>query len=397
MAQIYPSLENIKRLKVQPTEGEEFLIKYLIKNLSDNVEIYFKPFINGDIPNFILIEKNIGVTIIEVKEWDLKEHSIEDDGTWNKKNSFKNIKSPFEQVKEYKDNLFDLHIKGLLELKLLHDDRNKSIYGKIKTIVYFHKVLENELNEFISNQNISVNIENEFKFCAVTYDKLRKITLPKYDDKNILNDAIYKEFLRYLQPPIHTLEMGKNIEYTDEQKKLIKSTPGFQKIKGVAGSGKTSILAKRAVNAHMRHKGRILILTYNITLVNYIQNKINDVKEMFSWDNFYIINYHEFFKQNLNFLGIEVKIPKEILADKTRNLFDQEKDEIVSEYLNNQYYSNRRIFEEYSYGLNKYKSIFIDELQDYSPDWIDIIKNFMLEENGEMVLFGDEKQDIYGK
>ena len=40
MAIIFPTLENIKRLKVKPTEGEWFLINYLIDNLPDEVEIY---------------------------------------------------------------------------------------------------------------------------------------------------------------------------------------------------------------------------------------------------------------------------------------------------------------------------------------------------------------------
>jgi superfamily I DNA/RNA helicase len=39
----------------------------------------------------------------------------------------------------------------------------------------------------------------------------------------------------------------------------------------------------------------------------------------------------------------------------------------------------------------------IDEIQDYKPEWIKIIRSFFLEENGEMLLFGDEKQNIYNR
>ena len=223
---------------------------------------------------------------------------------------------------------------------------------------------------------------------------MEKITLPRIDTLTLLNESIYKEFLRYLQPPIHVLEMGKVINYTNEQKELIKSKAGFQKIKGVAGSGKTAILAKRAVNAHKRHGERVLILTYNITLLNYIHEKISDIKEEFSWDQFYIINYHEFFKQNANYLAIDIKLPKE-LKEKIKYLSTEEANELMSQYFNENYYSNINLFNEYTYGLKKYKSIFIDEIQDYTPEWIYIIKNYMLQEDGEMVLFGDEKQNIY--
>jgi superfamily I DNA and RNA helicase len=77
-----------------------------------------------------------------------------------------------------------------------------------------------------------------------------------------------------------------------------------RKIKGVAGSGKTCILAKRAVNAlkiisssvssSPDNHPNILILTYNITLKNYIHDKISQVREDFSWGCFYIKNYHDF-------------------------------------------------------------------------------------------------------
>ncbi|MEA3374247.1 MAG: hypothetical protein U9Q62_11245 [Campylobacterota bacterium] len=98
----------------------------------------------------------------------------------------------------------------------------------------------------------------------MTKDTLESITLPKKDE-NLFPDSIYKEFHRYLQPPFHTLEQGKDIYYTKKQKELSISKPLHQKIKGVAGSGKTLILAKRAVNAYKRNNTNVLILTFNST------------------------------------------------------------------------------------------------------------------------------------
>lgn len=69
-----------------------------------------------------------------------------------------------------------------------------------------------------------------------------------------------------------------NIVYTTKQKRLIISSPKKQKVQGVAGSGKSLVLAARAVNALERTKGRILILTFNITLINYLHDRISDVR-----------------------------------------------------------------------------------------------------------------------
>lgn len=46
----------------------------------------------------------------------------------------------------------------------------------------------------------------------------------------------------------------------------------------------------------------------------------------------------------------------------------------------------------------KYSAIFIDEGQDYTTEWIRIVmQNFLLEQNGEFVVFGDPKQNIYNR
>ncbi len=91
MAQIFPTIENIERLKVTPTEGEMFLLSYLIESMDNDVEIYFQPFLNGDRPDIIIIKKDYGVTVIEVKDWDLNSYYIDEDNKWHvKKKQSKN-------------------------------------------------------------------------------------------------------------------------------------------------------------------------------------------------------------------------------------------------------------------------------------------------------------------
>jgi hypothetical protein len=146
MAQIYPTLENIKRLKVKPTEGELYLIEYLLSNLSDDIEIYFQPFLNGDRPDIILLQKGVGAAIIEVKDWNLNSYFVDENNKWHLKSNDIIIKSPLEQVNTYKDNMFNLHINGLLEEKL----RNSKFYGRINTYVYFHNSTKDEIDNIFS-------------------------------------------------------------------------------------------------------------------------------------------------------------------------------------------------------------------------------------------------------
>lgn len=425
MAIIFPTFENIDRLKVKPTEGELFLLNELMQEFSndDNVEIYFQPFLNGDRPDIILMKKNVGVTIIEVKDWNLSKYEVDKNNKWHVKNRDHHILSPFQQVFAYKENLFSLHINNLLEKKI----NNNYFYGRIQVFVYFHNANKKDLESFYADVNDyyikrkqehdllkpsnncevqtfnnesdlikskKSKFERDLKLSA-GIDTIKKIQLPSEDDTRLFSEAIYQEFQRYLQPPYHTLNEGKEITYTSTQQKYIESRPVHEKIRGVAGSGKTALMAKRAVNAHIRHGEKVLILTYNLTLKSYIHDKISDVRENFQWDNFYIINYHEFFKQIANYLAIDIQLSDEIKKQLEKIFNPRERDRIKEEYFEKMFYSNLSIFDEYADDLDKYQSIFIDEIQDYKPEWIKLIRKYFTKDNSELVLFGDEKQNIY--
>lgn len=379
MAIFYPSQEIIKKeiqsLKSKHQKGveaEDFLLfDVLAKVLDDNYEVYYQPYLNGDRPDIVIMRKNYGVLIIEVKHWDLDAYEIDENQNWKLKNDKdKNMKSPMEQVKRYKDNLFNLHIPDLLERKI----ENQKLYGVVSCGVYFHEVTQ---------ENLSCKLVNAWKtpkdkeyIRAFGQDMVYKplfiaSLLPCY---KLFDEQLYSSFKRYLQPPFHRLEDVKEemTTLTPRQKWLAISEPTRtgKKIKGIAGCGKTLILAQRAVNAYKRTGRKVLILTYNITLINYIKDQIGQVKEEFWMNYFDIFNYHQFIKAEANNLGVDF-----------RSLDD---------------FENKNFFENVKNNIKKYSAIFIDELQDFKEEWQIIIRKYFWEaENGEYVVFGDVKQNIY--
>ena len=78
MAQIFPTIENIERLKERPTEGEWFLLNYLLENLDDDFEIYFQSFLGISRPDIIIMKKGCGVAVIEVKDWNPGKYFIDE-------------------------------------------------------------------------------------------------------------------------------------------------------------------------------------------------------------------------------------------------------------------------------------------------------------------------------
>jgi hypothetical protein len=415
MAIIYPKYETIKNLKVPPTEGELKMIDFLLENLDDEYEVYFQPFLNGDCPDIILMRKGGGVLIIEVKDWNLKSYHLDCRKRWfvNYNNAL--IKSPISQVLKYKENMYDLHIQNLLELKL----RDYRYWYIVNCAIFFYKENDKDVRnfllspfeqqrEFLNENNaqkeaydkLKKSEENYLTFLNKNIELIGKNNLNSKDLKDLLNrkwisrqsfnfsNELYDSFKRYLKPSFHSLDDGRNFKYTKKQLELSTSKKGEQKIKGIVGAGKTLVLAKRAVNAHIRTNEKVLVLTYNISLKNYIHDKISSVRENFYWENFHILNYHDFFNSMMNNLGIEFDIPED---------FDTWKNWQKEQFFNDKYYGNIDLFKDFQDQIEKYSAILIDEVQDYRTVWLRLIKKYFLADNGEFVVFGDSKQDIYNR
>lgn len=371
MAKLFPPLDIVDSLKVKPTQGERKLLTFLDKTLDDNYEIYFQPYLNGDNPDIIIMRENSGVMIIEVKDWDLESYKLNESRNWVLKNTTNKfgkpqiIKSPIQQVFEYKENLYNLHIESLLEKRI----KNPKVLSIVSCAVYFHNATKEQidtlLTEDFKDKESYIKFLSYFDligFDTLTSDNFKNIISKRWLDRKsyLFDESLYKSFKRYLKPPTHATEQGIQIIYTDEQQRVIQSkADSQQKVKGVAGSGKTLALAKRAVNAYLRHNGEVLILTFNISLRNYIHDRISEVRENFEWRHFTILHYHHFLKahnNNVNFVDDG--------ENKTRP------------------------------EGKTFQTIIIDEVQDYQKEWISNIKQFLAPQ-GEFVVFGDEKQNIY--
>lgn len=212
----------------------------------------------------------------------------------------------------------------------------------------------------------------------------RKISV----DNTRFKNEFYNCLKNYLEPKFHSMNEGKEVNFTKRQQELIISKQGDQKIKGIVGSGKTLVLTHRAVNAHKRTNDKVLILTYNYALKDYVRSKISDVKEDFYWYNFDISNFHDFINSVINNLSVKVNIPthfKELNSIDKKNVIE------------NLYYGNKSVLRDFVSEIKKYTTILIDEVQDYQTSWLRLIKECFLTENGEFVVFGDSKQDIYNR
>lgn len=425
MAQVIPTFEDIAKFRQPATPGEFHLLHWLEAQLDAGTQVFFQPCINGDRPDIVLMHRKHGVLIVEVKDWDLAHYCVDADNRWSLRHRAHPyaLRSPASQAFHYKQTFFKLHVNGLLERAA----KDKRFYGLIHVLVYLHGSDRNAVDSLYAPARAALRkalADNALAFreervphakfertlealtrkldrldrdvkMTVTADQLRwKMRFPaRVPPSEMFTDDIHAEFLRLLTPPFHYAQQGREIAYTPRQAALGQSRPGRAKIRGLAGSGKTTVLARRAVSAHERHGGDVLLLTFNLTLRMYVHDRISEVRSDFSWSRFQISHYHGFITGVLGNAGVEVLPPPP--------------GEPPDVWYEREYYSNIGLFRSIfasqevdqpkAKGQHRFPTILVDEIQDYRPAWVHILQEFFLEEGGELVLFGDERQNLYDR
>ena len=116
--------------------------------------------------------------------------------------------------------------------------------------------------------------------------------------------AWYDKIKFWLKPPYHSMEQGTPIHLSPEQKRHIDPTPhNHQRLRGVAGSGKSLVVAQRAANLAAQGK-KVLVVSYNITLWHYLRDMISRVRVGFDWYQIEFTHFHIFCKDFLNENGL---------------------------------------------------------------------------------------------
>lgn len=401
MERIIPDWNTLDNLKQPLTTGERYLLQFLDSNLvkdnqfsynhqipkNQNLSnykgwlIFVQPFLNGSRPDIVIFHPFIGCQIIEVKDWDLIHYSYEKDSLGkldfyvsDKYGKYK-IKSPVKQVEHYKDKLSGQLIPQLGE----EFDKDKRKYGLLKTSIYFHNSSTSNSQKLFENLNLNHKVFPIFGRDLLSKTNLRLIVPDSYLPKSYYwNREWNEELLFWLNPPFHSLEQTVQLSLNKYQQRFAEPETGHHRVRGVAGSGKTQVLAYRAGKLASEGK-RILILSFNITLWHYIRDMVQRSPFEFSWKSFTLGHFHGFCKDILNEFG--EKWPTEA----------GDSDATFREIVPN------KVLEVIKRGpYEKYDAIFIDEGQDYYVEWYSMLRHFLTDRD-EVVVVCDKKQNIYGR
>ena len=333
----------------------------LRQSCCSSYDIFFRPMINCDMVDIVLISKSKGIILINVC------------------NDISQLKDETKRIKAIKDNIFNLHLRTIK----VDSVTIPNIYGCVKTALYFPKNTRQEIQEakqIIINKEESAAEETQkaqdnkalFSYLEILTretnlnNELERITARGFKFE------YYEELVNLISSKWHSYKEGDlNFHLSNRQEEFVRSASPKLKVMGVAGCGKTQVVANRAVEQHLKTGERVLILMFNISLIQYIRMRINQVPADFSPNMFEVINYHQFFKSKAN-----------LYTNKNLQISD---------------FDNADFFNDYSKNIQKYKSIIIDEVQDFKKEWIQLIVKYFLAEDGSISLFGDGEQNIYDR
>lgn len=355
----------IKRPKYEPTQGEIRLCKILDEHLPKRFEIYIQPKIDDNRPDIVLVNQKYGVFIIEIKDWKLERYYKTKDEKGNEhfhKKGFNGepdieIGSPLEQVMRYHRRL------------AMYADIDPT---KISYCFYFYNSTTKEARNFVCDDPFTFGNDKDVDF-------VKSFSKHTIKDKDLQKDEIAR--LRQILGPSFHKRQGTMTKLIAQQQNLVGHKQNtWQRARGVAGSGKTFVIAQRAANIASNGLN-VLVVCFNKTLKTYIKTQIENTNYEFDRKNIDIFHFHGFIKDFVRENGGDISGGGNFKTWENKVL--SQANEILD-----------------SDGGNckqrQYDAILIDEAQDFEREWFDLLIRF-LSKNNEILLVADDKQNVYEK
>lgn len=404
----YTVPENIRG---SSTAGERLLFQTLKNYLPDDYIVYYEPEIQGRRPDFVIVGPDLGIVVLEVKDYTKGTLYQLNRDEWTIRNTsgdLYKVKNPLNQAREYIYGIVDVlkKDKNLIQLEGKYRYHLKFPYGfgTVFTRLYQRDFVSEGLYQVIEPSVVltrdEIDPDKELFSSEILIEKIMNMFVVPYRLREPLSDQDIRNIRYHLFPEVRiSAEFKQPVPYQDNlllslhdikimdlhQENLAKQLGDKHRlIRGVAGSGKTLILASRAKMLYNQNPDwKILILCYNISLSQAIkqmvQHMMSEPDSLFDFDSegqiqdskdkmdkIYVKNFHEWLKFDLKIN--ESQIPNYI------EKIDQ----------------GQAI-------LPKYDAILIDEGQDFEPEWLHLVSKLLKAESQSLLLVEDRAQSIYSR
>ena len=376
MPKFCPPLQEFDRLglSLQPAERE---VAERLQSLDDGWTVHVKPRIGIDRPDFVVTHERYGVCAIEVRNWNTATHRADDAG------------------------LIERHGPGggvsrVAHPRLVAARIRESIYDRHYALPGDEQGLPSVVRAAVVLPRCSTEHAQALLVHPVAAPAAREVPVWGADALHTAVDAIVQgegcpspaeSSMRRLLGDIVTAGRASPaagvVPLTPFSEEIAGNPRGvsMRRARGPAGSGKSFALASRA--AALAADGRqVLALTFSVTMSSHLRELVNLQCARLGADPTLVVccNFHSFCEQVVDDaaqLGIEaMQFPAMRFADS-----------IVSMAMH-----------VFSAGYeHRADAVLVDEGQDFSAAWWNVLRDQVVAPGGEMLLVSDERQNIYDR
>jgi superfamily I DNA and RNA helicase len=395
-------------IRSSATAGERLLFRTLKTFLPDDYIVYFEPEIQGRRPDFVIIGPDLGLLVLEVKDYTRNTLFQINHDEWHivaTSGEQSVIKSPMKQARENMFHVVDvlkkdknlIQLDGKYQFQLKFPYGHGVVFNRLKSSDMVKDSLYTVIEPNLCLTRDEIDLDNESFSEEILMEKILNMFVVPFRLRESLTMEEINCIRYHLFPEVRiSAEFRPPVPYHDQlllslhdiktmdlhQENMAKQLGDKNRlIRGVAGSGKTLILASRAKMLSKENPDwKILILCYNISLANSIQQMIihmlNEPEDLFDFDfsnttemnvkneNITVRNFHSWLKNDLRIH--ESQIP--LMLEKLK------KRETI---------------------LPTYDAILIDEGQDFEPEWLALVSSVINEQTQSLLLVEDRAQSIY--
>ena len=416
MARIFPN--SLANYDFQ-TRGEERVFS-ILKKLPDECRVWYEIVlgVRSRRPDFLVLDPNRGVIILEVKDWGkstIKGVSKKEFKIQASQGRISLRKNPTRKCKIYIEEASEL-----LELNDILTGKHDKLLFPVEHFVVFPNLSEEEFDElglgrkdYIEREHtiFQKEVRNQTLFFKRFYDLIPELSEPlapemllairnSLKDENTIDAPGGKSGLLPGLLPKGTIELADELApdvfaIDIEQEELAKDMgKGPRLMRGIAGTGKTLIMLMRAKllasNAEAQEKQmRILVLCWNVSLANYMRQAFDSINiplntkahtNTFKSEGVPIIHFMEYARQLVRAHSEVGKFPRSK---------EDEFEEKVTQKLNSLNVTEHE----------KYDVIIIDEAQDFQDEWLKFLFHKMLKGDNpkekNLILAADDAQRVY--
>lgn len=402
---VEPPLSELTHLRQPLTEGEQRVLLWLLEVLPGRWEIYIQPHLNGLRPDFVLLDPKCGIAVYEVKDWSLDRMDyFVQEGTQSRVprlmgkrdgRTFSLASSdPVAKVEQYKREIYDLYVPGL--------QLGRGLGAIVAGIIFTNASTSRAADLLEPLRNAAGHLQHPRLYPVIGSDLIGETSeralrdllssASRYDDR--MSATVADQLRHWLVEPTFSSEQRVPLAklMTPGQRAVCLNEDGvrFRRMKGPAGSGKSMVIAGRAAELAKLDK-RVLLVTYNITLINYLLDlTVQYAQSGRVRSQITALNFHHWCRRVAYLAG-------------TLNEYDSlwgacpaGDTQAATSILEHSLPSSAAMWAAALTPESRWDAILVDEAQDFMPGWWLALRAALSDCAPEGMLAADAHQNVYG-